>query len=294
MFNRFSFSLGTDKARELSSEELLASSTFENTSPELLEQLMEAARYNAISSAGELPPTLQGIWGGTWRPMWSGDYTLNGNVPSAVALGLNSNLLELTDSYLNLMNEMKPDFKENAKGLYGLDGIYVPSRVSDNGCMYHYGDYNPHLYWNAGTAWAASFYYDKWLYTCDTVFLKKEAIPFMRDAYKFLSQILYKNVDGGYMFIPSYSPEISPLGIRESTINATMDVAAMKQLLRNLITLAKEGLIEEKELDDYHDILNNLPEYAIDQNGVLKEWIWEGYENNNMHRHASHLYPLYD
>ena len=58
--------------------------------------------YNAICSAGELPPTLQGIWGGIWCPMWSGDYTLNGNVPSAVALGLNSNLLELTDSYLNL------------------------------------------------------------------------------------------------------------------------------------------------------------------------------------------------
>jgi hypothetical protein len=294
IYNRFSFNLCEEKATNYSSEELMASSLFENTNPRLVEQLVKAARYNAMSSAGELPPTLQGIWGGTWRPMWSGDFTLNGNVQSAIASGLNTNLLELTDSYLYLMNQMKPDFEKNAKGLYGVDGIYVPSRVSDHGSVYHFGEQQPHLFWNAGTAWAAHFYYDRWLYTCDTTFLKNEAIPFLLDAYKFLSKILYKTEAGKYIFIPSYSPEIGPLGVKKSAINATMDVAAMKQLLRNLITLVEQGFINNDDLNTYKELLTNLPDYAIDKNGELKEWIWDGYENNNSHRHASHLYPLYD
>jgi hypothetical protein len=294
MFNRFSFELGDQKEIRYSAEDLLASSSFENTNPKLVEQLVKAARYNTISSTGELPPTLQGIWGGTWRPMWSGDYTLNGNVPSAIASGLNTNLLELTDSYLNLMNQMKPDFERHANGLYGLEGIYVPSRASDHGSVYHFGERWPHLYWNAGTAWAAHFFYDRWLYTCDTSFLETEAIPFMLDAYEFLSQIIYKTENDKYIFIPSYSPEIAPLGVKESAINATMDVSAMKQLLRNLIMLVEQGFIQDTDLDQYRDLLTNLPDYAIDENGELKEWIWEGYENNNAHRHASHLYPLYD
>jgi hypothetical protein len=116
----------------------------------------------------------------------------------------------------------------------------------------------------------------------------------MLDAYEFLSQILYKTEDGKYIFIPSYSPEIAPLGVKESAINATMDVASMKQLLRNLITLVNQGFIPDNDLDQYLNLLTHLPDYAIDKNGELKEWIWEGYENNNAHRHASHLYPLYD
>lgn len=172
--------------------------------------------------------------------------------------------------------------------------ISVASRASDHGSVYHLGEHWPHLYCNAGTAWAAHFFYDKWLYSCDTTYLKNEAIPFMLDAYKFLSQILYKTKEGKYIFIPSYSPEVGPLGVKESAINATMDVAAMKQLLRNLISLVEQGYIKDTELNDYKDLLANLPNYAIDKNGELKEWIWDGYENNNSHTHASHLYPLYD
>lgn len=40
-------------------------------------------------------------------------------------------------------------------------------------------------------------------------------------------------------------------------------------------------------------MLSKMPDYAIGNNGALKEWIWPGIENNEAHRHASHLYPLY-
>ncbi|WP_420401940.1 glycosyl hydrolase family 95 catalytic domain-containing protein [Flagellimonas sp.] len=294
MFNRFSFQLGETDRRNITSEALLGSSTFEFTNSELVVQTVEASRYNVICSTGETPPALQGIWGGTWRPAWSGDFTLNGNVPSVIASGLNTNLQELTDSYLQMMDDMLADFEKNAKGLYGLDGIYVPSRASEFGSVYHYSEYFPHIYWYAGTAWAAHFHYDKWLYTMDENYLKEQALPFMLKAYKFLSQILYRSADGQYMFVPSYSPEVGPLEKHPVAINATMDVASMKQLLRNLITLANQGYIPIQNVNEYQSILDNLPDYAIDDHGELKEWIWASYDNNNEHRHASHLYPLYD
>jgi hypothetical protein len=149
------------------------------------------------------------------------------------------------------------------------------------------------LYWWAGAPWASHFFYDYWLYTGDEKFLKNKAIPFMLDSYTFMKEILYKHNDQ-YIFVPSYSPEVGPIGKHPIAINATMDVAVMKQLLRNLITLAEQGYIKNAPVDEYKDILDNLPKYAIDKNGELKEWIWEGFENDNEHRHASHLYPLYD
>jgi len=293
MFNRFSFGLGNDTQLQLTSEELLESSTMDNFNNELIVQLMKAARYNIISSTGKLPPTLQGIWGGTWWPAWSGDFTFNGNVPSAIASGLNTNFPEITKAYLDLMTEWFEDYRYNAKNLFGKEGIFVPSRASDFGSCFHYSRDYPHLYWWSGTTWPCQFFYDYWLYTGDEEFLKTEAIPFMMEAYRFMKDILYEYA-GTYNFIPSYSAEQGPKGRHPLAINATMDVASFKQLLRNLITLAEQGWIDSLAMDEYKNIHNKLPDYAIDANGELKEWIWEGFENNNEHRHASHLYPLYD
>lgn len=293
MFNRFNFSLGKDSQLNVTAEELLSSSSQDNFNPELVVQLLKSSRYNNISSTGELPPALQGIWSGTWWPAWSGDFTLNGNVPSSIAGGLNSNFPEVTEAYLKMMTSWYADFKHNAKALYGLDGIFVPSRGSDFGSCYHYIDQFPHLYWWTGTAWPSHFFYDYWLYTGDEEFLKTNVIPFMLDAYKFLSSILYKH-NGQYIFIPSYSPEIAPLEKHPIAINATMDVASMKQLLRNLITLAEQGYIPVESIPEYKEILENLPKYAIGNKGELKEWIWDGFENDDAHRHASHFYMLYD
>ena len=293
MFNRFSLQLGcSEKPRRLS-EELVAASSFGNLEPELVNRLCEAARYVLISSTGQLPPALQGIWGGTWRPAWSGDFTQNGNVPSAIACGLNCNFQEVIEAQLSYMWSMKDDFKDNARGLYRAPGIYVPSRSSDSGKTYHYGFEYPHLLWYAEGAWTSQFFYDYWQYTGDEQFLKDRAIPFMTACMDFYEFILAKDKNEKYMFVPSYSPEIGPRGKHPLAINATMDVAGLKQLIRNLLTLSKQGRLKTEKATLWKQILENLPAYAIDEKGDLKEWIWPGLENNNRHRHASHLYPLF-
>ncbi len=293
MFNRFSLSLGNDDGLYQTPYQLIKSSSFGNLNNRLVEELCEAARYILISSTGEIPPTLQGIWGGTWRPAWSGDFTLNGNVPSAIASGLNTNFQEVTEAHMDYMYSMMDDFRDNARDLYGAPGIFVPSRSSSSGKTYHYGEYYPHLFWFAGGAWTSHFFYDYWQYTGDDQFLKERVIPFMLAAAEFYEFILTEGDDGHLMFLPSYSPEVGPQGKHPLSINATMDVAALKQLLRNLLHLVDLGYLETSKNATWNQILANLPAYAIDETGDLKEWIWPGLKNNNQHRHASHLYPLF-
>ena len=115
----------------------------------------------------------------------------------------------------------------------------------------------------------------------------------MQASAAFYLHILVKGKNGKYNFIPSYSPEVGTLGYHPVVINATMDVAALKQLIRNLLFLNEQGYIENLDTDSWKNILDNLPAYEIDEKGDLKEWIWPGLENDNSHRHASHLYPLF-
>lgn len=92
---------------------------------------------------------------------------------------------------------------------------------------------------------------------------------------------------GPLCFVPSYSPENAPATAQASqaSINATMEVAAVRGLLRDLV-----------EFDDdprWRALLERLPAYAIDADGTLAEWLWPGLANNHAHRHASHLYGLW-
>ncbi len=41
-------------------------------------------------------------------------------------------------------------------------------------------------------------------------------------------------------------------------------------------------------------MLTKMPDYQIDEHGVIKEWLTPRLENNDSHRHSSQLYPLFD
>ncbi|HCC70215.1 MAG TPA: hypothetical protein DEQ09_03570, partial [Bacteroidales bacterium] len=132
MFNRMKLDLGGGKDHELTTEELIAQSSNENMNMALLEKEFDAARYNIISCVGELPPTLQGDWGGTYVPGWASDFTHNGNVPSAIASILMGNMPELMLAYTSYMESVVPYMEINAKHIFNSRGIILPSRSTTN------------------------------------------------------------------------------------------------------------------------------------------------------------------
>jgi alpha-L-fucosidase 2 len=81
LFNRMKLDLGGGADHQKPTEQLMEENTFEKINLAWLEKQFDAGRYNIICSTGELPPNLQGVWGGTYVPGWASDYTHNGNVP---------------------------------------------------------------------------------------------------------------------------------------------------------------------------------------------------------------------
>jgi len=294
MFNRMKLDLGGGKDRNLTTEELMEKSTMENINMALLEKEFDAARYNIISCTGELPPTLQGVWGGTYVPGWASDFTHNGNVPSAIACMLMGNTPELMLAYTSYMESVIPYMEINAKHIFGSRGIILPSRSTTNA-------YNNALaprfaggFWVAGAAWAAHFFYDYYLYTGDIEFLSSHALPFMEKAALFFEDYLYEGPDGKYIFSPTQSPENTPGNTNsQGSFNATMDVAAAKELLRNTISASRKLGVNQDKIELWQGMIEKMPDYMINDDGIIKEWLTPKLENNDDHRHASQLYPLY-
>jgi hypothetical protein len=295
LFNRMRLDLGGGADHQRTTEELLELSTYENPNRALIEKEFDAARYNIISSTGQLPPTLQGVWGGTYVPGWASDFTHNGNVPSAIASYLMGNMPELMLAYTSYIESITPWMEINAKHLFGARGVVLPSRSTTHGLN---NAFNPNFaggMWVGGAGWAAHFFYDYYLYTGDREFLAEHALPFMEKAAAFFEDYLYEGPDGRYVFSPTQSPENTPGNSNsQASYNATMDVAVAKELLSNLISASRELNRNQDKIPVWQAMLDKMPEYMIDDNGIIKEWLTPRLENNDDHRHCSQLYPLFD
>ena len=295
MFNRMRLDLGGGADHGRTTEELLELSSYEEMNRALIEKEFDAGRYNIISSTGELPPTLQGLWGGTYVPGWASDFTHNGNVPSAIAANLMGNMPELMLAYTSYIESLVPYLEINAKHLFGARGVVLPSRSTTHGFN---NALNPNFaggMWVGGAGWAAHFFYDYYLYTGDREFLAKHALPFMEKAVVFFEDYLYEGPDGTWVFSPTQSPENTPGNSNsQASFNATMDVAVAKELLRNTIAASRELGCNADKIALWEQMLAKMPEYMIDDNGIIKEWLTPRLTNRDSHRHSSQLYPLFD
>ena len=295
MFGRMRLDLGGGADHQLTSEQLLAVTSDEKPSRALIEKVFDAGRYNIISSTSDLPPTLQGVWAGTYNPPWASDFTHNGNVPSAIASMLMGNTPELMLAYTSYMEWLVPYLEINARRIFGARGIVLPSRSTTDGYNNSFCLSFPGQFWVAGAAWAAHFFYDYYLYTGDRTFLAKHALPFMEKAVLFFEDYLYEGPDGNYVFSPTQSPENHPGNSKtQLTFNATMDVAAAKELLRNTIAASRELKVNKDRIPIWETMLAKMPDYMVNEDGAVKEWLTPRLEDNYNHRHSSQLYALYD
>ena len=295
VFERVRLDLGGGADRELPAEDLIAKSRTGPISPALLEKQFDAARYNILCSSGDVAPNLQGIWTGTWSPPWSGDFTMNGNLQSAMAANLSTGMAECLEPYFRFLETHMPEFRDNAKRLYGCRGIHVPSRASTHGWNNHFDATWPMTFWTAGAPWSARFYYDYYLFTGDREFLKTRAYPFMKEAAEFYEDFLFEGPDGKLVFSPSCSPENHPGNSpSQACVNATMDIAAARELLANTIAAAETLGTDPGLVARWRAMLAKLPGYQINDEGGVKEWTTPLLTDNDAHRHCSHLYALYN
>ncbi|MGJ8653795.1 MAG: glycosyl hydrolase family 95 catalytic domain-containing protein [Opitutaceae bacterium] len=305
-FNSIGVTLNMAGGRDASNEHLLLDAYQNSASPELLEKLFDYGRYLLIcsSTSGGYPAGLQGIWNGDYRPPWSGLYGINENLQMSYWQALPGNLPESMMAFYDYFDAHMDDFRYNAKQLWGTDGIYIPPFMSpESGVMRQTAAHV--INWTDAAGWLASFYYDYYLFTGDEVFLQERAVPFMKEVALFYEDFIVKDAEGKNMFFPSQSPENQPKDkeIRNAKtgrvtkikvqINSTIAVAISKEVLTHLIKSCELLGIEEEGVVRWKALLADMPEYEVNEDGALKEWLHPDFKDNYEHRHQSHIYPLF-
>lgn len=252
-----------------------------------------SGRANIISSTGELPATLQGVWQGTWQPAWSADYTLNGNVQNGgIASLIPTGTPELALSLLALILPHLDDYRENARRVHGAEGMLLPSRMSTHGRADHFSPQFPHLFWMGCGGWVLRIVADVVSTTGDTSIVDESLWQLAEGVLRF-AETASVVIDGVRRLVPSYSPENTPIGSRSSiTSDATIDVAILRDAARATALLGRAR--GDSSLNArWSRVLNDLPPYRVADDGTLAEWIDPRWAENLAHRHASQLYPLW-
>lgn len=300
IFNRVTLDLGGGNDSHLTSEELLErarDTDYKHIPAALLEKMYDASRFYFICSAGDFPPNLQGIWNGEFTAPWNGSYTFDANVQNAMEAALSANMMEGMEGYFRLIESFLPDWRINARKLFGARGILGQIVASPNtGLLFHYERSWTWNFWTPGAGWLASYFYDYYRFTGDKDFLINRVIPIMKEIALFYEDFLTERDPGGYyIYRLSVSPEVRSESVEGLLMsdNSTLDIAVAKELLTNLISACKELGIEKENVEKWKSMLISMPPYQIGPDGDLSEWADGSFRHKYDHRHHSPFYPLF-
>jgi len=301
LYNSAVLSLGENN--NLSNEELLLEAYGRGSPKELIEKLWRYGRYLFITGNNEesLPFCMYGLWSGEYRQMWSHNMA-NENIQMIYWHTNVGNLSELNRPLFEYYNNRMDYFRENAKKLYGFNGIFIPAGTTPN--MPYPNQIVPVIMnWVGAAGWIAQHYYKQYLYTEDTEYLNNTLLPFMKAAMDFYEEFIVFENDKVKIY-PSISPENTPLNFMPkdnenmahpmpTTINSTLDMAIIKELFTNMVKLSEKYGLYTDRVDNWKKIINSIPEYKINSDGAIKEWQDDRFEDRYYHRHLSHIYPVF-
>jgi alpha-L-fucosidase 2 len=299
LFKRLDFSISDSDGEDLSTDQRLQK-VKDGIPDNYLTQLQyQFGRYLLISSSrpGTLPANLQGIWADGFMPPWNSDYHININIQMNYWLAEMTNLSECHEPFLKFIGGLREMGRITAKESYGCGG-FVAHHTSD--AWHATAGFGRARYgmWPMGAAWCCQHLYTHYEFTEDKDYLKNYAYPVMKEAAQFFVDFLVPDPKTGLLVSgPSVSPENSFLTedgkMATITMGSTMDREIIFELFRNCISSAKILGIDEAFSDTLQRKVEQMPPLRIGSDGRLMEWMEEFKEENEGHRHISHLYALH-
>ena len=294
-FKRVKLDLGATEQAKLPTDERL--SNFRNVSdPSFVTLYYQYGRYLLISSSqpGGQAANLQGIWNRSMTPAWDSKYTININTEMNYWPAEKTNLSEMHEPLLKMIQELSETGQETARVMYGARG-WMAHHNTDiwrvNGAV----DGATWGVWNAGGGWLSQHIWEHYLYTGDTAYLKS-AYEILKGAALFYADFLVEDPANGWLVIaPGNSPENTPIAHQNSAMTAgsTMDNQIVFDVFSTLIK-ASEVLQKDAAFADSLKILRKkLPPMQIGRYNQLQEWLDDVDDPKDNHRHISHLYGLY-
>jgi hypothetical protein len=284
IIDRASMDFGGNAQAGMSSEELLADQrTHQGYSPALLEKMFDMGRYWLLAEGTGDYPSIAGH--------------LNVNVNLQIAAAAIANVPEASETFTKWIEGLLPDSRKNAENIFGARGaLFAVHPDEQQGALYHFAYNWPHHYWISAGGWAYSPIWDYYLTTGDKEFLRNHIVPGLKELALFYEDFL-KPTDaaGNFVFVPSYSPENWPMNTdaAPTVLNAVMDIQVCKEVFSHLIQAAQTLGTDADQIPKWKAMLAKMPPYLLDSDGALKEWAWPTLEEQQDHRHASHLYGVW-
>ena len=294
-FNRVSLDLGRTDASKLPTDQRLVN--FRNTSdPSFVSLYFQYGRYLLISSSqpNGQPANLQGIWNNRLKPAWDSKYTININTEMNYWPAEKTNLSELHEPLLKMIQELAEAGKETARVMYGAKG-WMAHHNTDIWRITGPIDGAFWGIWNGGGAWLSQHLWEHYLYTGDTAFLES-VYPALKGAAQFYADFLVQHPNYPYLVVaPGNSPENAPAAHEGSSITAgsTMDNQLVFDVFSTAIRASELLKKDNKFADSLKIMKNKLPPMQIGKYNQLQEWLDDVDDPNDHHRHVSHLYGLF-
>lgn len=294
-FNRVKLDLGGNDAASLPTDERLKN--FRSTNdPQFVTLYFQFGRYLLISSSqpGGQPANLQGIWNNKMNPPWDSKYTININAEMNYWPAEKTNLAELHEPFIRMVEELSQTGQETARVMYGARGwmahhntdIWRATGAIDGafwGC------------WNAGGGWTSQHLWEHYLYNGDKEYLAS-VYPVLKGAAMFYVDFLIEHPVYHWLVVnPDMSPENAPQAHQGSSLDVgtTMTNQIVFDVFSSTIRAAQILKKDVAFVDTLKQMRSRLPPMHIGQYGQLQEWLEDIDDPNDHHRHVSHLYGLF-
>ena len=302
-YNRVSLNIGNPKnAYALPTDQRLAAFEKDPSDLDMVSLMMQYGRYLLISSSqpGGQPANLQGIWNAQVNAPWDAKYTININAEMNYWPALVGNIAETQQPLFSMIRDLSETGATTAQEMYGCKG-WVAHHNTD---LFRVSGPIDGTTWGmfpTGGAWLTTHIWQHYLYTGDKDFLA-QYYDVMKGAADFLVDYLQtypangevKNAAGWLVSVPTVSPEHGPLGKRTTvTAGSTMDNQIIFDVFTQVLAAAKVLGKDNSELAPLSAALKRLPPMQIGRYGQLQEWMIDGDDPKDEHRHISHLYGLY-
>ena len=274
---------------------------FDGKDLDMVSLMMQYGRYLLISSSqpGGQPANLQGVWNNKMDAPWDSKYTININAEMNYWPALVGNLAETQQPLFSMIRDLSQTGTKTAKEMYDCPG-WVAHHNTDLWRIAGPVDGTTWGMFPTGGAWLTTHIWQHYLFTGDKQFLA-DNYDVMKGAADFLLAYMQtypkdgevKNAAGWLVTVPTVSPEHGPVGKKTTvTAGSTMDNQIVFDVLSQVIAAAKILGKDESSILNLQSSIKKLPPMQIGRYGHLQEWLIDGDDPKDEHRHIPHLYGL--
>ena len=301
-YNRVSLSLPKSANSGLETDQRVAAFEKDATDLDMVALMMQYGRYLLISSSqpGGQAANLQGVWNDKMNAPWDSKYTININAEMNYWPALIGNLAETQEPLFTMIRDLSETGVETARTMYGCGG-WVAHHNTDIWRIAGPVDGTPWGMFPTGGSWLTTHLWQHYLYTGDRQFLESY-YPVLKGAADFLLDYMQvypaagevRQAAGWLMTVPTVSPEHGPRGKNTNvTAGSTMDNQIAFDVLTQTVAAAEALGKDAEYVARLKFAISCLPPMQIGRYGQLQEWLIDGDDPKDEHRHISHLYGLY-